>query len=233
MPLWGWLLFVAFCVAVPLTGPGRRFLRAYSRLRHDRRVRDPMERAILLSIYNQPDQIHLQATAKPAWREPVEIDAPADALRSAGLVDAGAFGIREWPSTTLWLWVHEAERFYAAITQSKESVHVDVIAWFTDGRHETYSNYPTESGVRRAPTAPLRRFGGVNAADLVARFRADCPRDGRVALTPADAPALFERHWSEYMKWRRANRPELEELHAIAASIRARRAGPASGDRSV
>ena len=162
--------------------------------------------------------------SKPSWREPVEIEASAYALRTGGLVDAGTFGVHEWPGITLWFWVHEAERFYAAITQSKDAIHVDVIAWFTDGRHETYSSYPAENGSRRPPSAPLRRFGAMNTTDLLARFRADCPRDGRISIAPTDPPLLYERHWSEHMKWRRANRPEIEELHAIAAAIRAKRA---------
>ncbi len=126
-------------------------------------------------------------------------------LSAAGFVDAGAWDIPSMPKIKLALMVHPADNFLAAIeTASSIGAQVNVHTLYDDGGVTTYTNSKLPGPKAQRPGTTSVRMPGASVAALLSQARNERRRDGISAVSADDAPRIYERLYTESIRFRKA-----------------------------
>src|SRR6185503_15098026 len=153
------------------------------------------------ALSQQPDTIHLERVAQPAWTNPNVIGSIADPLVSRGFVDAGTFRIAELPGIQVRLLAHSGDFFYAAIYQHPQAgVWFDLVCRYRDGRTATFTTCrPT--GLAPRPGHYHVNAQGASSVALLERARAERPREAFAPTSAATVVADFEAGYADVIAW--------------------------------
>jgi len=152
---------------------------------------DKMPTSIRLAPANAMDEV-----AKPSAAE----------LSAAGFMDAGAWNIPPMPKIRLALMVHPVENFLAAIeTASSIGAQVNIHTLYADGSVETYTNSRLPAPKTQRPEQKLVRMPGAAPATLFSRARNERRGDGISAMSAQDAPNIYERLYTDSIKYRKTH----------------------------
>jgi len=152
---------------------------------------DKMPTSIRLAPANAMDEV-----AKPSAAE----------LSAAGFIDAGACNIPPMPKIRLALMVHPVENFLAAIeTASSIGAQVNIHTLYADGSVVTYTNSRLPAPKAQRPEQKLVRMPGAAPATLFSRARNERRGDGISAMSAQDAPNIYERLYTDSIKYRKTH----------------------------
>jgi hypothetical protein len=172
-----------------------------------------------LAATRTPSRIHLERVLNPDWSDEETFESRSAPLASLGFEPVGAFSVAELAGLQLAAWVHPRERVTAVVYEHPQaSIWLDFYSHHEDGTRVTFSNTSQGTGVDHAPGHDSRRFPGLEATQLYARFVAERPNKPRVPMPADEFAKRFEKTYADEMDWRNSRGgPTLAEIRAVTA----------------
>jgi len=166
-----------------------------------------------------PPQIHLQASARPDWVEPKDVERATITMLTLGFSDAGSFTIPEMPHLAMQGFAKPSEGMIAALCEHPEGgLWVEITTMFEDGTSVTYTTDRRGDPLEQRPGHPKTAYPEVDGRTLYHRMLNQRPGHPFRAVSAAEFPRVYERNYADYMEWRASTgRPPASELSLAAA----------------
>ena len=168
------------------------------------------------AVAGQPDALHLQRSANPAWRNPAAVEEIARTLIAGGFADLGAFTAPEMPPLIIRMFAKPEEAVYSCIYEhEKAGVWMDMFTRYQDNTGITFTN-TRDRGLAQRPGRPILHFPGLGAADLYQQFIKERPGGAMITLTAETLPRFYEESYAESIAWRKNRGITAEEVARVA-----------------
>jgi len=170
-----------------------------------------------------PFRITLEKSTELEWAKPKVMERVAKELEGVGYARVGDFRSDEMPTVQLRALANPQTCTYAVVMQIGEKINMDVVCFFTDGKHVTVTTSP-ETGLDRPAWSNMIRMDidpvtfPAGAVELHKRILEEQKGRPMVSAKPEKFVDVFCRAYAREMDWRVSHGMTADEVRRSCAA---------------